>query len=69
MCLLNHRISQPSLDISAIWISVIEEEKKKTPSNVDLVGKFVFLCYYHKEYFYSPVISIWIVICCKASYI
>jgi hypothetical protein len=45
--LIDHPISQPSLDISPIWTPVItasgEEKKTTTPCSVDWVGKLVFL--------------------------
>jgi hypothetical protein len=45
-CLIDHPISQPSLDISPIWTPIIAAEVRKlhtTPPSVDWVGKFVFL--------------------------
>jgi hypothetical protein len=42
---VDHPISQPSLDISPIWTPVIiaEVQKTITASSVDWVGKFAFL--------------------------
>jgi hypothetical protein len=46
MSQIDHPISQPSLDISPVWTSVITAEVRKlhtTSSSVDCVGNFVFL--------------------------
>jgi hypothetical protein len=52
MSLIDHAISQPSLDISPIWSPIIAAEaKKKNYNSVQwrLSGKIVFLCWYHTE--------------------
>jgi hypothetical protein len=46
------------------------KKKTTTPLSVDWVGKFIFLCWYHKEYLFSPVMtSILPVLWCKTAYV
>jgi hypothetical protein len=45
MSLLDHLVSQPSLDISPIWTLIITAEVKKLQlRHVRLSGKIYFLC-------------------------
>jgi hypothetical protein len=73
MSLLDHTISQPSLDISPTWTPVITAEVKIYNSvKCRLSEKICFLCWYHKEYLFSPVMSsivIQIVLWCKTPYV
>jgi hypothetical protein len=72
MFLLDHPINQPSLDISPIWTPLITAEVKKLQlrQTETVRENLFFLCWYHKEYVFSPVmISILIVLWCKASYV
>jgi hypothetical protein len=72
MSLIEHPISEPSLGFSPIWTPVIAAEVKKLqlrPVKIEWENLF-FLCWYHTEYFISPVMtSILIVLWCKASYV
>jgi hypothetical protein len=72
MSLLDHPISQPSLDISPVWTPVITEEVEKLQLRQVQIewGNLFLLCCYHKEYCFSPVmISVVIDLWCKASYV
>jgi hypothetical protein len=72
MSLLDHPISQPSLDISPVWTPIIAAEVKKLqvpPVQTECENLF-FLCWYHKEYGFSPImIYIMILFWCKATYV
>jgi hypothetical protein len=71
MSLLDLPISQPSLDISPIWITVITAEVKKLQLRQVYIEEenLFFLCWYHERYVFSPVmISVMMVLWCKASY-
>jgi hypothetical protein len=51
MCLIDHPISQPSLDVSSIWTLVITAKSKNYDSDLcRLSGQVsVFLCWFHAE--------------------
>jgi hypothetical protein len=73
MSLIDHPNSQPSLDISPIWIPVMTAKKKRKKYNsvqCRLSGKItVFMLVQYRE-FLSPVMtSIVIVLWCNASYL
>jgi hypothetical protein len=59
MSLLYRPISQPSLNISSIWTPVITAEVKKLRLHQVYIEweNLFFLCWSHKEYYFSPVIS------------
>jgi predicted GIY-YIG superfamily endonuclease len=47
MSLIDHPISQPSLDISPIWTPIIAKSRNYNSVKSKLRGKIVFLCRYH----------------------
>jgi hypothetical protein len=50
MSLVDHPISEPSLDISPIWTPIIEAEIRNYNSiQFRLHGKIVFLCWYNTD--------------------
>jgi hypothetical protein len=51
MSLVDHLISQPSLDISPMWTPIIAAEVKKNCNSIQcrLCVQIVFLCWYHTE--------------------
>jgi hypothetical protein len=50
MSVIDHFVSQPSLNVSSIWTSIITAEVKNYNSvQCRLGGKIVFLCWYHTE--------------------
>jgi hypothetical protein len=57
MSLLDHPVSQPSVDISPIWAPVITAEIKKLQLHqAEFEWKILFsLCWHHKEYCFSPM--------------
>jgi hypothetical protein len=72
MSLLDHPISQPSLDISPIWTPIITAEATKLQLCQVLIEleNLFFFCWYHEEYVFSKVmISVMTVLWYEASYI
>jgi hypothetical protein len=69
MSLLDHPISQPSLDISPIWTPVITAKSESYNAVQCRLSGIFFLCLYNTENF-SPVMTfILIVLGLKASYV
>jgi hypothetical protein len=49
MALIGHPSSQPSLDISPIWTSIMTQRSLKTTASSVVYVKKLFLCWYHTE--------------------
>jgi hypothetical protein len=58
LSVIDHSISQPSLDISPMWTRLSQQKSRNYNSVQCRVewGNLFFLCWYHKEYFISPVL-------------